>query len=98
MLDQVRKPGCEERKQGQSVVVDGAVVAGHSSSHCSHSWCWDGQPGPARKPGCEERYGRAHKCGRLWQFKDGIAQGLDLDLQLIVIKRALFPAVEFSRY
>ena len=82
------------------MVVDSAVVAGHSSSHCSHSWCagMDGQPGLARKPGREERYGRAHKCGRLWQFKDGIAQVLYLEVSLVTIERALFPTVEFNRY
>ena len=60
--------------------------------------CWDGQPGLARKPGCEERYGRAHKCGRLWQFMDGIAQVLYLEVPLVTIERALFPTVEFNRY
>ena len=56
------------------------------------------QPGLARKPGREERYGRAHKCGRLWQFKKGLAPGVDLEVSLIAIERALFPTVEFSRY
>ena len=60
MLDQVRKPGCEERKQGLSVVVDGAIVAGHSSFHCSHSWCagMDSQAergSPGVKKGMAER-------------------------------------------